>query len=136
MSIPSANNRSNAKKMRLSVLPSEIAACSVEIGRAVVVEGDDFAVDQYIRKSASFSCDRQKFFGPIQTLAGLERGLAIRDAQLHPVAVEFDLVTPAFRIGRPVDRDTELRRDEIGYRRNPFSYGLFGGCAARCSFLV
>src|SRR5690242_8425109 len=82
---------------------------------ALIIEGDDLAVDQDVRQRLRFLGNRPKFFGPVQPLAGLERDLAVLDAELQAVAVELDLVAPALAARRTLDGRAELRRNE---RRN------------------
>ena len=42
-----------------------------EIGRAVVVERHDLAIDDAVRRDAAAFGDRGKFRGPVESLAGL-----------------------------------------------------------------
>ena len=133
-SSPSANSRSNAKKIRSSVLPSDSAACSAgEIRRAVVVERDDLAVDQQSGSALRLLGDGRELVGPVQALAGLQRGLAVLDAQLHAIAVELDLVAPAVAAGGRSTERAELRRDEIRHRGDLPAFALRRGraCALR-----
>ena len=98
-----------------------------EIRRAMVVECNDLAIDEPIRQRARLLRDSGELVGPVQALAGLEPGLAALDAQLHAVAVEFDLVAPAFPARRTVDRGAELGGDEIRHRGDfPCLRGLRG----------
>src|SRR5581483_8927703 len=53
-----------------------------EIRIAVLIERDDLAVDQDIRQRVALLRDRLELVGPVQPLAGLERRLAVLDAQL------------------------------------------------------
>ncbi len=96
-----------------------------------MVEGDDLAVDQHVGERAALPGDRSELVGPVQPLAGLQRGLATLDAQLHPVAIEFDLMAPSIAGGRTVDQTTELRRDEIRQRRYLAAFGGFRRGARR-----
>src|ERR1700730_19326241 len=78
-----------------------------------MVERDDLAIDKQIRERASLFRDGLKFFGPVQTFSGLQRGLAVLDPQLHSVAVEFDFVAPSLPTRGAIDRPAQLRRYEI-----------------------
>ncbi len=98
-----------------------------KIRRAFMVERDDLAVNQHIGQRAALFGDRMKLVGPVQTFAGFKPGLAALDAQLHAIAVELDLVAPAFPARRPIDRGAELRRDEIRHRRDLLALQLFRG---------
>ena len=113
-------------------MPSEIAACSVEkSGAPVMVERDDLAVDQHVGQRAALLGDRRELVGPVQPLAGLQRGLATLDAQLHAVAVEFDLVAPCLAALGGRSTNAELRRDEIRQRRDLAAFGGLCGAARR-----
>ena len=123
-SSPPGNSRSNAKKIRLLVLPSDDRRLQRrKIRDAVVIERSDLAVDQHIGKRLRLPGDGAELFGPVQSLAGVQRDIAILDPQLHAITVELDLVAPAVGIGRAFDRGTKLRRDEIGHRRNLLRLG-------------
>ena len=125
-SSPSANSRSNAKKIRSSVLPSDSAACSAEKSGAPL--WSSATISPSISASGSDARllrDGAELVGPVQPLAGLQRRLAVLDPQLHAIAVELDLVAPAVAARRPLDRGAELRRDEIRHRRD-----LLRPCAA------
>ncbi len=84
-----------------------------EIRHGAVIEGDDLAVDQHVGQRGALFRDGAELLRPVQPLAGLERRLAVLDAQLHAVAVELDLVAPPFPVRRPFDRRAEFGRDEI-----------------------
>ena len=64
-------------------------------GHAVVVQRDDFAVDQRIGQRPGCFRDGAELVGPVQPFSGQQRHIAILDSQLHAVAVELDLMAPA-----------------------------------------
>src|SRR5205823_11041007 len=84
-----------------------------KIRRSVVIERDDLAVDHHIRHRTRLLRNRSELVGPVETLAGLQRRLAVLDAKLYAIAVELDLVAPAFAGRRALDRRAELRRHEV-----------------------
>ena len=92
-------------------------------GHAVVVQRDDFAVDQRIRQRLGCSRDGAELVGPVQPFSGQQRYIAILDPQLHAVAVELDFMAPAVRVRRPLDGGAKLRRDEIRHRGNLLRLG-------------
>ena len=67
-----------------------------EIRRAVLVKGADFGIDDRIGQLAGSFRDSWIFGSPIEALAGFQGHLAVHDAHLDAVAVELDLVNPAF----------------------------------------
>ncbi|MHC2538448.1 hypothetical protein ACVJMY_008017 [Bradyrhizobium diazoefficiens] len=110
-----------------------------KVRRAVVVERDNLAVDHGLRQRIRLLRDGGELVGPVETLAGLQRRLAVLDAKLHAVAIELDLVAPAVAGRRTLDRRAELRRDEIRHlrdrlgvrsRRGTLLCGLVYGLAA------
>ena len=106
-----------------------VGKCGLQRGkirRAVMVERDDLAVNKHIGKRASLVRNRLKLFGPVQAFSGLQRGLAVLDPQLHPVAVEFDLVAPSLPVRGTIDRRAELRRYEIRDRRDFLAFCRWG----------
>ncbi len=96
-----------------------------------MVERGDLAVDQDIRQRASLFGDDWKLIRPIQPFTGFKRGLAVLDAQLHAITVEFDLVAPPFPAGWALDRDAELGCDEIRNRRDLLGFCQFRGHGPR-----
>ena len=88
-----------------------------------MVQRDDFTVDQRIGQRLGCSRESAELAGPVQSLAGQQRDLAILDPQLHAVAVELDFMAPAVRVRRPLDGGAELRRDEIRHFRNLLRLG-------------
>ena len=74
-----------------------------EVGCAVIVERDDFAVDETVGQRFRSGRDRLELCGPVEAFARLERDFAGGDAQLHTVAVELHLVTPASVARRPFE---------------------------------
>src|SRR5438034_5533865 len=91
-----------------------------------MVERDLLAVNKHIGERTSLSRNRLEFLGPVQTLSGFKPGLAVLDPQLHPVAVEFDLMAPSLACGRTLDRHEELGRYEIRDRRDFLAFGRRG----------
>ncbi|MHC2386025.1 hypothetical protein ACVIHB_000841 [Bradyrhizobium liaoningense] len=83
-----------------------------------MVERDDLAVDHRVGQRSRFLGNGGELAGPVETLARLQRRLAVLDPELHPVAVELDLVAPALVGRRPLHQRTELRRDEIRHLRD------------------
>ena len=106
-----------------------------EIRRAMIVERDDLAVDEHIRKRAPLFRDRSELVRPVQALAGPQPGLAVLDAQLHAIAVEFDLVAPILSAWRPIDRRAEFGRDEIRHVGNFHCAGHLRGMRRRLHVL-
>jgi hypothetical protein len=66
-----------------------------EIRHALAVERNDLAVDQHVGKPAGGFRDFRELVGPVEIFASLQRRPTAGDPQLHPVAVELDLVDPA-----------------------------------------
>ena len=87
-----------------------------EVRRPVMIQRNDLAVDQHIRQCTCLLGDAGKLPGPVQPLAGLERGFAVLDAQLHAVAIELDFMGPAIPTGRALDGSAKLGRDKIRNR--------------------
>ena len=84
-----------------------------KVGRAVLIERDDFAIDQQIGQRACLLGDSPELVGPVQPFAGFQRGNAALHAKLDAVAVELHFVTPSLAAWRPVDQIAQLRRYEI-----------------------
>ena len=63
-------------------------------------DGQDLTVDQSIGQHACLFGDRWKLIRPIEALAGFEPGFAVLYAELHAIAVEFDLVAPSLTARR------------------------------------
>ena len=91
-----------------------------------MIERNNLAVDDGIRKFRSLLGNRGKFLGPVETLAGSQRDVAVFDPHLDPIAVELDLVHPVAAGGRIFDRCAQLRLDEIG----KFLSARFGFCVS------
>ena len=89
-----------------------------KVRRAILIKRDDFAVDEHIPQPGCLFRDSAELVRPVQTFAGLQRDLAGIDTQLHAVAVEFDLMAPAFIARRPINQHAELRRNELRHRRD------------------
>ena len=89
-----------------------------EVRRAGGVEGYDLAVVDPLLKPGAGGDDLGKPDGPVETLAGQKRRLAVRCAQLHPVAVELDLVGPRSALRRLLGRLGQLRLDEVRQGRD------------------
>ena len=85
-----------------------------EVRRAVAAERHDLAVDQAIGQGLRLAHDRVEFLRPVETLARAQHRAAVRDAQLHAVAVELDLMAPSLAVGRPGDELGEFRLHEAG----------------------
>ena len=86
---------------------------------------------------AASSGDRAELRGPVEALAGLQRGLAVLDAQLDAIAVELDLMHPARRRRRARERVAELRRDEVRHRGRWLANGWrFAGFVAALADLA
>ncbi len=83
-----------------------------EIRRAVLVEGHDLAVDQAIGQGVGLARDAPELRRPVEALARAQRRASLLDAQLHAIAVELDLVAPAFALGRMIDELGELGLEE------------------------
>ena len=60
---------------------------------------------------------RLELVGPVEALARLQRRVAAGHAQLHAIAVELHLVTPAVAARRAIDELAQLRFDELGHLR-------------------
>ena len=88
-----------------------------EIRLAVRIQRHHLGVDDRVRQRRRFFRDRAEFARPVEALACQQLGLPLLDAELHPVAVELDLMAPAFAARRPFHRGAELRRHEIRHRR-------------------
>ena len=92
------------------------------------IERHHLAVDDGIGQVGRDAPDRTEALGPVEALAGLENGLAVRHGELHAVAVELDFVHPAGAGRRGLDRPAELRRHEIRPRGRGLSCA---GCPLR-----
>ena len=88
-----------------------------EIGMTVMIERHDLAVDDGVGKLRGFFCNCRELVRPVETLAGFQRDVAVFNPHLDAIAVEFDFVHPAIAGRWPLDRGTELRRNEIGQGR-------------------
>ena len=93
----------------------------------MTIQRNDLAIYKHIGKRFCFLGDSSEFFGPVETLAGIQRDVTVTDPQLHAVAVKLDLMAPAIRIGRPFDGGTKLRRDEIRHSRDLLRFGGLRG---------
>src|SRR5437868_837426 len=101
---------------------------------AFVIERNDLAVDDRVRKVASFFCEGGEFLRPVESLASPERDFTILDPHLNAIAVELDFVCPAVTSRRPFDRRAKLRRNEVrklycapaagGFRHGALGCGL------------
>ncbi len=99
-----------------------------EVRRAVVVQRAGLAVDQAVRQGLGVAGDLPELRRPVEAGAGLQRRMAVLDAQLQAIAVELDLVAPAGPLRRTVHRLGELRRHEP---RKGRGLELRGGCGAQ-----
>ncbi len=60
-----------------------------------MIQGADFTIDYAVAKFGAGGDDLGKLGRPVQALAAEQGRLATDRAQLHPVAIELDLVRPA-----------------------------------------
>ena len=98
-----------------------------EIGRAPMVQRNDFSVDDAIRQGSGGLCYCAELGSPIQALARLQRDVTVLYPHLNAVAVEFDLVDPVVSGRRTLHRNTQLRRNER--RHSPIGlHFLLLGC--------
>ena len=74
-----------------------------EIRCTVRIECGDLAVDDAVGKLRRQLGDRLKLVGPVETFARLQCRLAVRDAQLHAIAIELRLVRPLIAARRLLD---------------------------------
>src|SRR5262249_17359520 len=79
---------------------------------------DEFGVDdrRRARQRGQFSGEPWEAAGPVGTVARVEDDVLVRLVDLHPVAVELDLVEPALALGKAVAQAWEAGRDEGGTR--------------------
>ncbi|MGY3696081.1 hypothetical protein ACVIGA_006161 [Bradyrhizobium sp. USDA 3240] len=56
-------------------------------------------------------------FRPVAATAGVDIHLFMGEVDLDAIAIEFDLVHPAFAAGHPVDRRSQCRRNEARKQR-------------------
>src|SRR5262245_56131427 len=104
---------------------------------AVLVLHYDLAVDQ--RPARGKLCDDSgdigKFAGPVEAFAGEQADLAMVEPRLDAIAVELDLMDPAFAARRDRTQGRKGRRDEIRQWR-PVRTGLFVLPFALCAALL
>src|SRR3954452_19007676 len=98
------------------------------MGRTIVVERRDLAVDYQIRQRARLLCDRAEFPGPVETFSGLQSYLAALRPELHTVAIELDFMAPVCAGWWAVDRSAKLGRDEVRHRGGFSRYAARRGC--------
>ena len=90
-----------------------------KIRGAVGGRNDDLAVDDGGAGAdvPGFVRDLLEALGPVVAAAGVDRHGFMDEMQLHPVAVELDLMDPAFAFRHLVDRRRQRRLDEAGVGR-------------------
>src|SRR6185503_2848728 len=101
-----------------------------EARHAAPVERDDLSVDQAVRQPAAVTRDLGELVRPVEPLAGANGRLAVRDAHLHAIAVELDLVAPARLRRGALDESCQLRRHEFRGSRLAVRSPLAGAAGA------
>ena len=123
---------------RRSCLPTAPPAARRSPARRSWSSAHDLAVDDAVRQLLGRLGDRLELLRPVEALAGLQRRLAVLDAQLQAIAVELDLVRPAGAARRTLDQLGELRLDEVRHRADllrpwPCGSRRHGACRRRPS---
>src|SRR5215213_2548826 len=93
-----------------------------------MVERHHLAVDDAIGKSASGGGNRGELVRPVQSLARAHESLAAFDAQLHPIAIELDLMHPVLPGGRTAHTFAKLRSDKGRHRGDANTRAPLGLC--------
>ena len=94
-----------------------------EIGSAGLIQRHDLAIDYAIAQRRAGGGDLRKLRRPIQAFAGSKARLAANGAQLHAIAVELDLVSPARTGRRLLHRLGQLGLDEVGQHLDRLGLG-------------
>ena len=95
--------------------PDDGFAQLAEVGQALVVEDDDFAVDDGVLDVESLSGRGEvAILGcPFETPPSEDAHRCIIDDDLRAISIEFDLVNSSVALGRLVDQGWHQRRDKL-----------------------